>query len=72
MRLVLISGFAVGGSIPVTGAKIGGTKLKIRLGIQWNVSAKWDSLCAWRRTTISARPWAPQFFGRCRRKCRIL
>jgi hypothetical protein len=26
--------------------KIGGTTLKIRLGIQWNVSAKWDSLCA--------------------------
>src|SRR5215471_16324223 len=28
------------------GVKIGGTTLKIRLGIQWNVSAKWDSLCA--------------------------
>jgi hypothetical protein len=35
-----------GGSIPVMGVKIGGTTPKIRLGIQWNVSAKWDSLCA--------------------------
>jgi hypothetical protein len=48
-----------GGSIPAMGVKIGGTTLKIRLGIQWNVSAKWDSLCAGRQTTISARPWAP-------------
>jgi hypothetical protein len=58
MRLV---GFRLcgGGSIPLMGVKIGGTTLKIRLGIQWNVSGKWDSLCAWRRTTISARPWAP-------------
>src|SRR5262249_33478983 len=28
------------------GVKIGGTTLKIRLKIQWNVSAKVDSLCA--------------------------
>jgi hypothetical protein len=52
----------VRGSIPNRGrgAKISGTISKIRLGIQWDVAETWDTISAWRCSTISARPWAPQ------------
>jgi hypothetical protein len=51
----------VRGSIPNRGrgAKISGTISKIRLGIQWDIAETWDTISAWRCSTISARPWAP-------------